>query len=346
MPATAAPRPLASPEDAAAFAVVQRVCRRHAADFYFASAFLIKPKRDAACAVYAFCRMIREAIGADNASLGGAAGLRHHPAVVSPASLEPGTGCGSGSSVQARLGMLRDRLDEIYDGQLELPRPESRSEAQHTLHAFGLAARRYEIPRQLFLDLAEGCAEDLAVSRYATWKSLERHCYYTGGVVGLMVACVLGLTNSGAAGHAIEMGNAIRFTGILRDLKKDWRRGSVYLPLEDLVRFRYSERELAAGVVSDNFRDLMCFEIDRARKMYRAAAEGVCWLAGDGTRLAASAVALLQAGTLTVIERLDYDVFSRPWLLAQTAGQKFRRLSAAPRLARRQAPAPVPDVFS
>ena len=344
MPVTAARQRHADPADAAAFQVVRDVCRRHAKEYFFASGFLPKPKRDAVYAVYAFCRMIREALDVDDASVEGAAGLRHHPAVVSPASLEPDTGCASGSSLQARLDMLRERLDEIYDDRLELPRPESRSAAQHTLHALGLAVRRHEIPRQLFLDFAEGCRADLAVARYATWKSLEKHCFYTAGVVGLMVACVLGLTHSGAGGQAVEMGMAMRFTSILRDLKADWKRGRVYLPLEDVVKFRYTERDLAAGVVNDNFRELMRFEVARARKMYRQAAEGVCWLAGDGARLAASTVAVLHAGTLAAIERKGYDVFSRP--VRVTPGQKFRLLSAAPRLARRRGRTPVPNVFS
>jgi phytoene synthase len=330
--------------DAAAYSAVRDVCRRHAKDFFFASAFLTQPKRNGVYALYAFCRMIEEAIGVDDASLGGAAGLRHHPAVVSPASLESGTGCGSGSSLQSRLDMLRERLDEIYDGRLELPQPESRSQAQHVLHALGWTVRRYEIPRQLFLELAEGHRMDAAVSRYATWKSLKKYCYHTGGVIGLMTACVLGMTNSGAGGQAVEMGNAMRFTKILRDVRRDWRRGRVYLPLEDMVRFRYAERDLGARVVNDHFRDLMRFEIDRARRMYREAAEGVCWLAGDGTRLAASAIALLHAGTLAAIERRGYDVLSRP--VRPTGGQTFRRLSAAWRLARRPAQSPVPDVFS
>jgi phytoene synthase len=140
------------------------------------------------------------------------------------------------------------------------------------------------------------------------------------------------------------MGNAMKLTSILRDVKEDWRRGRVYLPLEDLARFRYSERDLAAGVVNDNFRELMRFEIARARKMYREAADGVCWLAGDGSRLAASVAAVVHAGTLNAIERQGYDVFSRRAQL--TPSQKFRRLPAAWRLARRRAETPLPDVFA
>ena len=49
-------------EESAAFAAAREVCRRHAKSFYFASAFLEKSKREAAYAVYAFCRRMDDAI--------------------------------------------------------------------------------------------------------------------------------------------------------------------------------------------------------------------------------------------------------------------------------------------
>jgi 15-cis-phytoene synthase len=341
------------PADAAAFAAVREVCRRHARELFFASHFLPRPKRDAAYAVYAFSRMIDDAIAADEASIDGAAGLRHHPAVVSPRRIAElptestsagACGCGPTGSLDARLLMLRERLDEVYAGTIELPSPAARSEAQHALHAFSLAVQRYEIPREYFLEFAQGRRTDLTVRRYATWASLQRHCDHAGGVLGLIAGCVLGLTHSDAGRYAMMLGNAIRLTDILRDLKPDWERGRVYLPLEDLARFRYSERDLSNGVVNEPFRELMRFEIARARGMYRDAAEGLCWLAGDGSRLAASAFAVVHSGLLRAIERRQgYDVFTRSARLTTT--QQFRSLPAAWRLARREAGQQVPDVF-
>jgi phytoene synthase len=184
---------------------------------------------------------------------------------------------------------------------------------------------------------------DLTVRRYATWKSLERYCYHAAGVVGLAMGCVFGLRHSGAGEKAVRMGNAMRLTRILRDVKADWERGRLYLPLEDLASHRYGERDVAAGVVDERFRALMRFEIDRARRMYREAAEGVCWLADDGSRLTASTMALIDSGILNAIERQGYDVFTKRARL--TTGQKLRGLPAAWRLARREAGEPVPDVF-
>ena len=145
---------------------------------------------------------------------------------------------------------------------------------------------------------------------------------------------VLGLTHSGAREQAIELGVAMQLTNILRGIKKDVERGRIYLPLEDMIRFGYSERDLAGEVVNDNLRGLMRFEIERARALYRSGAEGICWLAGDGSRLAAATTAVLHAGILDAMERREYNVFRGPTGL--NIGQKLRRLPAAWRLGRRQ----------
>jgi phytoene synthase len=235
--------------------------------------------------------------------------------------------------------LLRERLDDLYAGRLELPAPLSRSVPHHVLHAFGLATRRYQIPRQSFIDIAEGVRRDWVVRRYATWASLERHCRQSAGAAASAIACVLGVTNSDAVQHAVMLGAAMALTRILTSLKEDCARGRIYLPLEDLASFRYSERDLAAGVVNENFRRLMRFQVARARRLYHEAAEGLCWVAGDGSRMAAATVVALSCGVLDAIERQGYDVFTRPPRLA--AAQKFRRLPLAWRLARRRPEAPM-----
>src|SRR5437870_3464879 len=280
------------PALATAFRAARGICKRHAKSFYFASFFLPKYKRNAAYAVYAFCRMIDDAIDQDDATI------------------ESTGACGCGG-IEQRLSLFRDRLDEIYAGTLELPNTEFRSEAQHALFAFSRTVERYEIPREYFLDLAEGCRMDLSVRRYATWKSLEKYCYHVAGVVGLIMSCIFGLRHSDASQHAIAMGNAMQLTNILRDLKEDWQRGRIYLPLEDLARFGYSEADLSRGVVNDSFRRLMKFQVARARSLYREASKGLCWLADDGSRLTASAMAVLYSGILDAIERQQYDVFTK-----------------------------------
>lgn len=314
-----------------AFAAARNICRRHANGFFFASAFLPIEKRNAVYAVYAFCRLMDDAI--DEPAL--------KEAVLPPTSL--GVSCCSTGSLDQKLALFRDRLDEIYEHRLELPSLEFRDESQHALYAFVQTVHRYQIPRQYFLDLAEGCRMDLTVSRYATWGSLEKYCYNVAGVMGLILCCILGVSHSDAGKHAVQLGNAMQLTNILRDIKEDLGRGRLYLPLEDLARFKVTQQELSAGIVTPNLRELMKFEIGRARDLYRQGAEGLCWLEGDGSRLTTSAMAVIYSGVLRAIEQQDYDVFSSRAHLS--LAQKIRRLAPAWRLSRRTSDRPAPEVF-
>jgi len=331
-----------------AYAAAREICRRHARSLYLASWFLPLEKRRAAHSVVAFCQMIREAIDVPASALAGARGLREHPAVASPRSLrvidpEPAPAHCSIDTAESRIEMLRQRLDELYAGRVELPSPHARSETQHALCAFQQTVSRVEIPRQYFIDLAEGCRRNLSSARPENWAELKTLCEDTGGMFALIVACVLGLQHSDAFAQAVVMGSAMRLTSILGNLKQDASQGRIYLPRDEMEEFGYCESDVRKGVVNDGFCRLMRLQIGRARAMYRQGANALCWLAGDGSRLMASAMALLQSGILDSIERQRYDVYARP--PKPTPLQQFRCLPIAWRLARREPDQPLPDVF-
>lgn len=327
-----APDPLESdPIRRAAFLASRDICRRHARSFYFASHFLPLPKRYAAYAVYAFCRLLDDAV--DDEPTG--------PAVSATSAMSGGGAGDVLRRVQQRLDRYQDALNAAYDRAPA--RPTADDETSLALHAFALTVRRFRIDKQPFLDLADGCRMDLHINRYATWADLEQYCYRVAGVVGLIMCPIFGLSDRRAVAQAVQMGNAMQLTNILRDIREDHERGRIYLPQEDLARFDYSERDIAEQAVDDRFRRLMRFQIERARILYRQGAEGLCHLAPDGSRVTASAMAVIYSGILSAIERQGYDVYaSRAHL---TTAQKLARLPAARRLARRDAGEPVPQVF-
>ena len=109
---------------------------------------------------------------------------------------------------------------------------------------------------------------------------------------------------------ALALGTANQLTNILRDVGEDRARGRIYLPQEDLVRFGYSEAELLDGVLNDNWRHLMRFQLARARDWFARSEAGVRWLAPDA-RWPVWASLRLYRGILDVIEALDYDVFTK-----------------------------------
>jgi len=102
--------------------------------------------------------------------------------------------------------------------------------------------------------------------------------------------------------------------------------GRIYLPLEEMARFGYSEEELERGVVNERFRALMRFEVDRAEALFRQGWPLVGMLKGR----ARLDVALFTKGGMAVLQairRQNYDVLShRPvvsapqklWLILTT----------------------------
>jgi phytoene synthase len=101
----------------------------------------------------------------------------------------------------------------------------------------------------------------------------------------------------------------MQLTNFLRDIKEDWARGRVYLPLEDLERFGYAEEELGRDVLDARFVGLMQFEISRARALYEVADEGMRYIP-PGRRYPVVVARRLYEAILGRIEAQRYDVFT------------------------------------
>ena len=179
---------------------------------------------------------------------------------------------------------------------------------------------RYPQPLQAYLDMIEGQRMDLNQHRYENFEQLELYCYRVAGTVGLMTQEVMGLDPAyttapwsdrpDTSRSAVALGIANQLTNILRDVGEDRGRGRIYLPQEDLARFGYSEEQLLAGVVNDNWRALMRFQLERARMWLASSEAGVRWLAPDA-RWPVWASLRLYRGILDVIESHGYDVFNK-----------------------------------
>ncbi len=131
--------------------------------------------------------------------------------------------------------------------------------------------KRYSIPKQYFRTLIEGCRRDLIQRRYKTFQELKEYCYSVASVVGLIVIEIFGHKYEETKNYAINLGYALQLTNILRDIKTDKDRGYIYIPLEDLDKFDYSEEDIINEVYNENFIELMRFETKRAREFYHKA---------------------------------------------------------------------------
>ncbi|HLY25362.1 MAG TPA: squalene/phytoene synthase family protein [Aggregatilineales bacterium] len=202
-----------------------------------------------------------------------------------------------------------------------------REQQRPLLSAWAHTRDRYNVPVAYGNELIEGCEMDLSMDRYATFRELERYCYCVASTVGLMGLHILG-TAAGvefedAKPYALKLGSALQLTNILRDVGEDARRGRIYLPLEDLARFRVSEADILNHKLTDRTIRLLQFEVERTYHLYEEAWPGLHFIA-DKARFAVAVAADVYRGILGKIISNGYNVFTRRAFL--TRSEKLRRL--------------------
>lgn len=185
--------------------------------------------------------------------------------------------------------------------------PESRGPA---VRAALDTADRYQLDPALFESFLTSMRMDLSIFEYETFASLETYVYGSAAVIGLMVTPILGTVRPAAeaAPFAADLGIAFQLTNFIRDVGEDILLGRIYLPLESLRRFGVDREHLQRRVVDDSIRNLLAFEIDRTRAIYRRAEPGIAMLA-PRARGCVRVAYQLYGDILTAVERADYQVF-------------------------------------
>ncbi len=279
-----------------AYAYCERLAKAHYENFTIGSLLLPRRVRPYFYAVYAFCRHTDD--------LGDEA---------------------EGDRL-AQLSEWEEELGQAYDGQPSHP----------IMVALQDAIRRFDIPDTPFRKLIQANRMDQGEVRFPTYDDLLHYCDHSANPVGRMVLYVLGDRSEDSHRLSDATCTALQLANFWQDVKRDYDMGRIYLPLKDMARFGYSEEDLAAGVVNDNLRGLMAFEVDRAQRLFE---QGYALIERLEGRFKLD-IALFTKGGMSILESIrcqDYDVLTnRPvvtsgrklWLMASTAVRLALRRAA------------------
>ena len=264
----------------------RNITRRSASNLALAFVLLPKAKRDGMSALYAFCREVDDV--ADDESV--------------PV-----------EERRAGLAMWREDVQRACEGgtpQFAVNRELQAVIQQHP----GLTC-------ELFDDLIRGVEMDLDIKRYNTYAELEQYCYRVASVVGLLSIEIFGYRNSRTRDYAVHLGKALQLTNIVRDVKTDAERGRIYLPLEELERFRVSEAEILDGKYSPRFRELASRVAERAKHFYKLARETL----PTEDRRSMGAAELMGSVYWQLLEKLELQEFNvfGPEPMRVSKGQKI-----------------------
>jgi squalene synthase HpnC len=264
--------PATAPSLQDAQAYCERLARTHYENFSVVTWFLPKRLRQHFFNVYSYCRISDD--------LGDETGDR-----------------------DASLQLLNEweaELNACYDGAPRHP----------VFVALAGTVQQFQIPKQTFADLLTAFRQDQKVTRYQTFDDLLGYCRNSANPVGHLVLYLCGYNDAERQQLSDFTCTALQLANFWQDVTVDYEKGRIYLPIEDLDRFQVSENDIAAGRNTPQFREMMRFEVQRAREWFDRGLP----LVGKVSRELAIDLELFSRGgqeILNAIERQNFAVLGR-----------------------------------
>jgi phytoene synthase len=205
--------------------------------FYYSFRFLPPAKRQAITAFYAFCREVDDIVDE----------------------------CTDVALAQRKLDWWRQEVQDLYAGAPHHP----------VTQALAPAISAYRIPAESLQDIITGMEMDLGHVRYTDFTALTVYCHHVAGVVGEVSARIFGYSQPDTLRYAALLGLSFQLTNIIRDVGEDAKRNRIYLPLDELAQFNVSECDLLNAKTSENFKNLMEYQYQRAHATYQLALDAL-----------------------------------------------------------------------
>lgn len=198
------------PSRAAIVATAQESIARGSKSFSAASRLFDRRTRERAWLLYAWCRRCDDL--ADGQDHGHALSTVPDPA--------------------ERLARMRAMTDAALAGDVV---------GDPAFDALRIVAAESGLPHAFAHDMIEGFRLDLEDWRPRSENDLYRYCYHVAGVVGCMMAIVMGVDprDDETLDRACDLGMAFQLSNIARDIEEDDRGGRCYLPEEWLVEMDF-----------------------------------------------------------------------------------------------------------
>jgi squalene synthase HpnC len=148
------------------------------------------------------------------------------------------------------------RLDALSECQRQLERIQcGQFEEIHGAESrdliYGPLARiieEYQLPLNLFFDLLSAFQQDVTQQRWVDDASIADYCRRSANPIGRLMLALVGIHGNEQIHQSDAICSALQRINFLQDLGLDWKRGRLYLPLDQLQAFGVREADIDSAV--------------------------------------------------------------------------------------------------
>jgi squalene synthase HpnC len=213
------------------FQYCEQIARGHYENFPIASRFVPKDMRKHIWAIYAFAR-----IADDYAD-------------------EPGF---TAAERMENLNQWEQNLDDCYNSH----------PTHRVFAALAETVERFQIPQELFQRLITAFRSDVTVKRYDTFDDVLAYCSNSANPIGRLILLLFNYRSESMLQLSDNICTALQLTNFWQDISVDIQKDRIYLPLEDMEEFSYSEQDLHQGIFDDRFRSVMAHQVRRTVEFF------------------------------------------------------------------------------
>lgn len=204
-----------------------------------------------------------------------------------------------------QLGTYHDALDAIEENGLS-----AMCGQPLVLARLARVILDHHLPVKPFHDLLDAFQQDVEKKRYEDFNELADYCRRSANPVGRLLLTLYGADAVENYPLSDCICTGLQLVNFWQDVAIDWKKGRLYLPRQDLDRFKLKEEDIAAARCDERWQALLAFEVARTRAILSAGAPLALRLHGRiGWELR-----LIVAGGLRILDRIEavaYDVFAQ-----------------------------------
>lgn len=203
-----------------------------------------------------------------------------------------------------KLNNFEERLTALLSGNID-------GEFESALYE---TIKKKNLSPEHFYNLLKAFKQDVIKKRYYNFAELQEYCQNSANPVGRLILELFNIRDPQAFAYSDNICTALQLTNFYQDVKTDYEKGRIYLPMDEMENFGVEENMFRMSENYLKFEKLIAFNIDRTRNLFNEGKNLLRFLNGR-LKIEIKWTILGGEAILNKIEEINFDLLrQRPGL--------------------------------